>query len=291
MRFLHVSDLHVDTGVQGIPLRDMLNKRLVGWANLRLRRAPYYKDAVRKIELLAELAEEHSVDAVLCSGDYTVLGTPSELRNARAAVEPLIQAAEHFVTVPGNHDVYVDDRGAFQDEFGEFLTSDLPEFQVEGRWPLVRLFDGVAVVCIDSTRPNPSVFTSAGYVPPPQIDALRRLLASPKLQDRFVFVMTHYAPRLSSGNPDTVSHGLHNADDVMAACSIEHGAFIHGHVHKCFTLRVPECSVPLFGAGSSTMKGHEGLWMFDVNTDGAQAFRGRFTAGRYVLDDEPSREW
>jgi 3',5'-cyclic AMP phosphodiesterase CpdA len=291
MRFLHVSDLHVDTGVPAIPLRDMLNKRLVGWANLRLRRARYYKDAVRKIELLAALAEEHNVDAVLCTGDYTVLGTPSELRNARAAVEPLVQATEHYVTVPGNHDVYIDDRGLFHEEFGEFLTSDLPEYQCEGRWPLVKLFDGIAVVCIDSTRPNPSVFSSAGYVPNAQLDALGRLLASPELHDRFVFVMTHYAPRLASGNPDTEEHGLGNANEVMAACAIERGAFLHGHVHKCFTLRVPECQVPIFGAGSSTMAGHEGLWMFDVDADGARAFRGRFAGGRYQLDSEPTREW
>lgn len=291
MRFLHVSDLHVDTGVPAIPLRDMFNKRLVGWANLRLRRAPYYRDAVRKIELLADLATEHDVDAVLCSGDYTVLGTPSELRNARAAVEPLVEAAEHYVTVPGNHDVYIDDRGVFQKEFEEFLTSDLPEFQTQSGWPLVKLFEGVAVVCIDSTRPNPSVFSSAGHVPAAQLEALERVLKSPELQDRFVFVMTHYAPRLSSGNPDTREHGLGNANEVMAACTIKRGAFLHGHVHKCFTLRVPECAVPLFGAGSSTMAGHEGLWMFEVDSEGARAFRGRFTEGRYLLDDEPTRVW
>ncbi len=292
MRFLHISDVHLEAGFSEVALSQFFNKRFVGWANLFLRRRKYYADAFVKMQALGSLVEEANVDVVLCTGDYTALGTVPELELARQVVDPLTKAPHGFATVPGNHDVYLDDGiGVFERIFDDLLVSDAPDLAVHGRWPLVRFFgDHVAVIGIDSTRPNPPIRRSSGRVPEPQLEGLRTVLADPRLAGKFVFVMTHYAPRLSSGKPDTKEHGLENADDLLEVCSaIEWGALLHGHVHKCYRVQVPEMKIPLCGAGSTTMRGREGLWIYDIEEGASFVTRGRFEDGRYTLD-ESTRE-
>jgi hypothetical protein len=98
--------------------------------------------------------------------------------------------------------------------------------------------------------------------------------------------MTHHAPRLADGRPDRKLHGMENHDEFLAACAgIERGAILCGHVHTCFRLELPGLSVPLFDAGSVTMRGHEGLWLFDVGADRVRVTRGGWRGDGYVLDE------
>ncbi|MEO0322635.1 MAG: metallophosphoesterase [Myxococcota bacterium] len=289
MKLLHVSDLHLEDGFAGVPRRLFANKRFAGYLNLRLKRRRHFAEAAKKVALLAELARAERVDAVLCSGDYTALGTGPEIAYARTAVQVLVDASPAFTTVPGNHDVYLPDAlGMFEREFGELMLSDLPSYAVDGPYPHVRLLgDHVAVASVNSARPNPPVTRSSGRIPDAQLVALGRVLANERVRDRFVFVMTHYAARLWNGKPDSRSHGLDNADAFLAACAgLRRGALVHGHVHRCYRVRVPECPVPLFSAGSSTQAHGEGLWLYDVGPEHASARQGRFEGGRYVLSDE-----
>ncbi len=148
---------------------------------------------------------------------------------------------------------------------------------------MVRFFgDRVAVVCINSARPKPNLIQSTGRVPDDQLAALPGVLAHPRVRDRFVFLMTHYAPRLGNGEPDKRNHGLENADELLAASDGPRGAMLFGHVHHRFQVRVSETSLHLFDSGSTTMKGHEGLWVFDVGEE-VVATPGVYEEGRYVL--------
>ncbi|MEM1413291.1 MAG: metallophosphoesterase [Myxococcota bacterium] len=290
MRILHVSDVHLEDGFRGVPPKLFANKRFAGYLNLRLKRRRHFEGAAEKLGMLAELAAAEGVDAVLCSGDYTALGTEPELAFARTTVQRLVDASADFVTVPGNHDVYLPDAlGSFERHFGDLMTSDLPEVAVDGPYPHVRLLgEHVAVVSVNSARPNPPITRSSGFVPEAQLEALERVLADARVAERFVFVMTHYAPRLWTGEPDSPSHGLDNADAFLAACGgLRRGAIVHGHVHRCYTVRVPDCPVPLFGAGSTTQAHREGLWLYDVGPEAAEARQGRFDGTRYVVDGEP----
>ena len=287
-RVLHISDVHVDVPFGALPKRALLNKRIVGAANQWLRRGRRFRFTRDKLRALARFAEESDVDAVICTGDYTVVGTDPELAAARAAIEPLTRAPLGFATVPGNHDLYLDDgRGDFALHFGDLLEGELGEHRVDGPWPAVRFFgDHVAVVAVSSARPNPQVWRSSGRIPDVQLDALRNVLADSRLTGRFVFVITHYAPRLADGRPDHFSHGLLNADAFLRA-SAPASAILHGHVHRCFHVRI-RGAPPLFGAGSTTEDGVEGLWLFDIEPGEAIARRGRFDSGRYLLREEPS---
>jgi 3',5'-cyclic AMP phosphodiesterase CpdA len=287
IRILHFSDVHIERGFPGVPLRAFFNKRALGLANLRLHRAPYFADAVAKMAALARFMEAERVDVCVCTGDYTALGTEPELRLAREAVEPLTRAPRGFVTVPGNHDVYLPD-SRFTRHFGDLLGTDLPELSVDGVWPQARLFgDGLAIVAVNSARPNPELTRSSGRVPDAQLEALGAILDHPRLEGRFVVVATHYALRRQDGQLDRPSHGLDNHEALVGVLRrVERGVYLHGHVHRRYHLRVPGLRMDVCGAGSATQAGSEGLWILDVDGPSAVATPGTYRDGRYVL--EPS---
>ena len=208
-RVLHVSDVHLEDGFEGVPFKAFLNKRLVGYANLAFRRRKAFAEAPRKIEALASFAEEQRVDLIVCTGDYTALGTEPELRYARRVIEPLLHRPLGFFTVPGNHDLYLRDTveaGWWDECFGGLMKNELPEHVVDGVWPQVWFpAEGLALVGINSARANPKPTHSSGRIPDQEVEALIRVLDDSRLRDRFVIIATHYAPRLANGKPDRPS--------------------------------------------------------------------------------------
>jgi 3',5'-cyclic AMP phosphodiesterase CpdA len=290
-RILHVSDVHLEDGFAGVPLSMFVNKRLFGLANLRFRRRKAFAEAAKKIEALATFTDEQGADLVICTGDYTALGTQPEIAYAREVVEPLTRAPLGFFTVPGNHDLYLRDTveaGWFDQHFGEFIRTELPEHAVEGAWPQVRFpADGLAIVGINSARANPKPTHSSGRIPDEQLDALVRILNDARVRDRFVIIATHYAPRLANGKPDRPAHGLENADAFLrASACAKRGVIIHGHIHWRYHVRVPETPLTLCCSGSTTHAGREGLWMFEVSHEGVTATPGRWDQTRYVLETD-----
>ena len=296
MRVLHFSDVHLREPTLAVPVRDWLGKRLIGGANLLLGRRHHFDDAPAKVQALDVFRREQDIDLVICTGDYTALGTKGELKLARAAVQPLMDAPLGYVHVPGNHDLYVPDvvrQQRFRKHFGDTLETDLPEHLVDGGpWPLVRLVgDDVAVVAVNSSRPNPLPWRSSGKIPPEQLEALPGVFADARVRDRFIFLITHYAPRLRDGRPDTRRHGLVNADALLDACrDLSPGVILCGHVHWCYTVRIEGVKPRLFCAGSTTKKDVEGLWVFDVEAGRARATPGRWAENRYVLEEDAAMD-
>jgi 3',5'-cyclic AMP phosphodiesterase CpdA len=290
MRVLHFSDIHILGPWRSVPIRDWIGKRLAGGVNLLLGRRRHFADAPRKVAALDRFRQELGVDLVISTGDYTALGTNRELAAAREVVQPLMAAPLGFVNVPGNHDLYVLSvirEGRFLRHFGDTLETDLPEYRVDDQpWPLVRLVgEDVAVVAVNSARPNPQPWRSSGKIPPAQLEALGSVLSDPRVTDRFVFVITHYAPRLADGRPDRRLHGLVNADEFLEVCSrLPRGAILCGHVHWRYEVRVPDMRPPIFCAGSATKNDVEGLWLFDVEPGRVRATPGRWIDDGYVLE-------
>ena len=289
MRILHFSDLHLLPRLRSVPLSDWLGKRLTGAVNFLTRRRGQFASVEYKLEELLHFAEDHAVDAILCTGDYTLWGTEHEYVNARRTIQPFVEAAGTFVTVPGNHDVYthgVVKEARFERHFGDLLRSDLPESSVDGPWPVVRwLGEEAVVIALNSSVPHRIPWRSSGRIAEAQLVALRRLLEDPRVQNRFVFVMTHHAPRLADGREDAAHHRLENADDFLSVCSsLRKGAVLFGHVHRCYTLALPELDVALFNSGSATMFRSEGLWLFELRSGTIRARRGVWASDRYVLE-------
>jgi len=294
MRVLHFSDVHVQLPLGELPVAEFLNKRLLGAANLWLRRGKHFAEVPQKLQALGELCRRESVDLVLSTGDFTALGTEPELRAARKAIDGLTRAPLGFVCVPGNHDIYLPDAvldGRFERCFGDLLGSDWPERTVDGLWPSVRLIGAdVAVVAVNSARPNPQPWRSSGRIAPEQLARLAELLREPELQRRFVFVMTHYALRRRDGSRDRFNHGLENVDELVEACrGLSRGALLHGHIHWRYPGQVEGLAVPSFGAGSATHSGREGIWLFEVDPTQTRAFAGHWAGDGYQLSTEPAR--
>ncbi len=288
MRILHFSDLHLGLGLRHVPARDWLGKRPVGALNLIRGRARRTADARRKIQALADLRDDLDIDLVICTGDYTHLGTDAELRAARQEVERLVRAPAGFITVPGNHDLYAPDtvrERRFERHFGDLLQTDLPEYQVDDVWPLARLVGGdVAVVALNSARPNRPPWRSSGRIPPIQLEALGRLLRDERVRSRFVIIATHYAPRRSDGRPDRIPHRLVNAEEFLAICAdLPRGVIVCGHIHDCFRLQLRDVRPAIYCAGSATVQGREGLWVFRIRGGDLLAQRGGWDGRRYVL--------
>ena len=294
-RILHFSDVHLPADFTGVPMRSFLNKRFVGWANLLLRRGKHYANGAEKLASLAASLKELQIDAVLNTGDYTSLGTEPELLRAKEVVAPFAAAPQGFFTMPGNHDVYLADSvGRFESHFGEFMETHRTDLATDSGWPRVRFVgDDVAMIAIDSTRPNAEVFRSSGRIPDKQIAALRVALRDGEVKRRFVIIATHYAPRLWNGQPDSISHGLENADALLAACrDVHRGVLVHGHVHRAFHLPASkERPVAICGAGSATHRGREGVWVYETDGLHAHATPGRWDedASKYVFDGTPVR--
>lgn len=289
IRVLHYSDVHVDVPLGQLPWRSMWNKRLLGAANLYLRRRARFAHAREKLAALAELAAAEEIDLVVSTGDFTALGTHPELQAAREAIDGLTAAPMGMCAVPGNHDVYLPDAildRRFQRYFGEFMLTDMPELQTDGVFPYVRLFGTeLAVVGVNSARPNPQLWRSSGRTPQAQIEGLHAVLSDPRVAGRFVLLLTHYAPRRPDGSHDSYTHGLENADELLGACgAMVRGALLHGHIHH--RMHVRAMGVPIFGAGSTTDAGREGLWVFEVEPGQTRVIPGHFRDGRYALEPE-----
>jgi 3',5'-cyclic AMP phosphodiesterase CpdA len=282
--------VHVHVPARQIPLRDWLGKRLLGGVNLLLRRRVHFADTLTKLADLERFAERQQIDVVVCTGDYTALGTLPELALARRAIEPFARDRHAFVTVPGNHDLYLRDvmlDGRFERTFGDLLGTDWPEYAVDGHWPAVRLYaEHLAVVTVNSAKPNPHLLKSSGRVPEAQLRALRDVLADPRLTGRSVLVATHYAPRRANGTPDRWRHGLENADALLSTCAASpRAAILHGHIHTCFHLH-SDGGPHVFGAGSATQLGRESAWLFEFEPGAGRARPVRFQAGEYRVQDE-----
>lgn len=291
MRILHFSDLHVGLGLHRVPFLDWPGKRLAGGLNLLRGRGRHFADAARKALGLVELDERLGPDFVLCTGDLTALATHAEFEAARALLEPLPDSPR-FVVTPGNHDAYTRPtvrEGRFRQYFEQGIETDFPDLCTDGPWPVVRVpDDDVAIIAVNSARNNLLPWRASGRIPPAQIEGLEAALTDPRVAGRFVFLMTHHAPCLPDGSPDTKEHGLRNLPEFLAAAaSVERGALLCGHVHAVFRREIDSFRGEVFCAGSATYSGREGAWLFDRDAGGGwTARRGRWTGDEYEIEAE-----
>jgi len=286
MRILHFSDPHFDLSLRTLPFKKWFGKRAVGALNLLAGRGRVFDQAEEKIAALNVFIKENNIDLLLSTGDFTALGLAAELRSSAELIAPLTDVPYGFITVPGNHDIYAKDvitNNHFFNNFGPAMQTDMPEYCTDGIWPFVRLIgEDIAVIAVNSAKPNPVPWRSDGHIPEIQLEVLNRILDDVRLTGRFLFVMTHYASRLQNGKRDTRLHGLHNADDFLSICKkISTGALLCGHVHRCYRTPLDGLKADLYCAGSATIENHEGFWLFDITSDACHASQGFFDADKY----------
>lgn len=240
----HFTDIHVTESPGRIRWRDLLSKRVIGWANLRfLGRSAALRKAPGVTRALVRDLEQVAPDHILTTGDHTGLSLPSEFESARAALEPLFRTA-HVTSIPGNHDVYVASAARerlYERWFGEWTRTDLEadDFPADDRgafpYPLLRLLgDDVALLCLRDVRPG-RLHDSSSRVPENQLRVLERVLALPEVRRRVKVLALHYGLVRADRSPDTHLHGLGNAAAVMRiATEGDVALVVHGHLHHRF---------------------------------------------------------
>lgn len=235
MQLIVLGDLHLYR--LWPPLTSLFSKRLLGMANLWLRRrgrfvAALLPEVVRRV---IELRPGH----VILTGDLTTTALPGEFEDAALALDPLLAviAADDTqrsfpplcLAVPGNHDRYTlaSARGRTMERvLGSLVPADLPSVKpLGGRWSLL---------AVDSAVPR--CLSSRGRIGTEALAMIGRSLASLTAADGVVIVC-HYPV----WTPDPEGSGRmrwqHRLADAPALCAIlaacpARVVFVHGHVHQ-----------------------------------------------------------
>ncbi|MCU0692083.1 MAG: metallophosphoesterase [Polyangiaceae bacterium] len=279
MKIIHVSDPHL-LALRAVPLRQLLwGKRLLGYANILLRRGHQHDFDVAQA-VLREVGR-CKPDHVVVTGDVSNFGLEAELAAAAQWLRnELGLDHDHVSFVPGNHDAYTRSTHAsrsFSRHFG--LSPRGPASAVAGAneaFPYCRKLGPVALIGLDSAVPQPPL-VAAGHVSETQLQALRRLLDEPGVRDRLPIILVHHPVLYDRPAAKRWLRGLRNAQDLLAAVSGHpRVVFLHGHLHKwvALQLRVGVSDVLSIGAASASQTSRSpdrraGFNALDVDASGA----------------------
>jgi 3',5'-cyclic AMP phosphodiesterase CpdA len=214
------------------------------------------------------------------SGDLTALALPEEFEAARNALQSW---SGRLTILPGNHDVYTPGAAReklFERTFEADLHSDFPDLCREGPYPIVKLLGaGAALIALSSARVPLCPGVATGWVGQTQREALAAILADARLARRAVLVAVHHGPYRPNGRRDRITHGLFDGLEVLAIAA-KGGAkgLCHGHIHHRYRIDEPS-QVPVFCAGSSTQKGREGYWIFELDGETLRSAQPVWLAG------------
>jgi 3',5'-cyclic AMP phosphodiesterase CpdA len=231
VRIIHLSDIHVWRYVFNPFL--LLNKRVVGMAELVLRRARRFR--LERLEAVVARVISLAPDHVLITGDLTTTSLAEEFRAARTALADLLGDPSRATVIPGNHDRYT--RASvrtrpFERWFGAFAPP--------GAYPWLRdLGDGTAILGLDPTR---SHLTASGFLPADQL-ARARALVAPGAATRppRLIVACHYPLAAPAPYARELGHkALVNGDAVAAwLAGIGPHLYCCGHVHAAWAFSPP----------------------------------------------------
>ena len=225
MRVLHFSDPHVQLPRwRERPLKELGPLRAVATIELWKGRGADYDDALEKLKAIARDADALAADFVVCTGDFTQLAMEEEFALARDALAPL---GERLVCIHGNHDRYPLRLRTLNKLYEVyFKPRKLPE----------------PFAAVDSCGELCWPVLTQGHVPPEQ------------LQQEFAgkLVLVHHAPV-----PDWPWHALRGREALLQKTR-DAAAVLCGHKHRRFRRG------NVFCAGSSTERGKEGYWLYEV---------------------------
>lgn len=255
-RVAHLSDLHL-TSLVDVKIRDLLDKRALGYLSWRLRRR--YEHAP---EILAALRHDLgglALDHIAITGDLTHIGLPSEFQQARQWLE-MLGLPTDVTVVPGNHDTYV--RARWEDTlalWAPYMASDPGLLVGEQEAPAGSFFPSVRMrgpaVLIGATSACPSApFFAIGSLGAAQIERLGDILDRTRRQRLFRILLIHHPPLA-----DVVGWRKRLTDGAaLRALVARYGVemVLHGHAHRSSVVYLSDGSgaIPVIGVPSASSR-------------------------------------
>lgn len=251
-RFAHLSDPHL-SDLHGVRLRQLLNKRLLGYLSWRRRRRHEHRPEM----LDALLGDLHALapDHVVVTGDLTHIALPHEFREALRWLERVGDAGAVTV-VPGNHDSYV--RTSWTDALGlwaPYMRGDgvLAQGPAEALFPLLRRRGPVAFIGLSSAVPT-APFLATGRLGRGQLERLAALLA--QLGDDVVKVLLLHHPPVA-GDEKWRKRLVDAPALARVLADLPVDLLLHGHSHQGLYSEL-DCGgrrIPVFGIASASAEG------------------------------------
>jgi 3',5'-cyclic AMP phosphodiesterase CpdA len=265
--FAHLSDPHL-TSLRDISVRDLLNKRALGYLSWRLRRRFEYR-----AEVLAALVRDlrcNRPEHIIITGDLTHLGLPYEFLEVEKWLH-LLGSPSQVTVIPGNHDAYVaTDWGHTFVHWLEYMVSDVGQDCVGKKsdtrtlFPSLRVRRETAFIGLSSVRPSKPFF-ALGSVGQIQLQKLEHILAQTGRQGLFRIVMIHHPLQ-----PGIVTWRKRLTDSrklrsLIAQQGVE--MVLHGHAHRSSMawLKTPAGLVPVIGVPSASATSRKSRYSAQYN--------------------------
>ena len=248
-RLGHISDVHL-SAVPALRLRDLISKRLVGYANwLRHRAHSMTGDTLAR--LVADLKAQQP-DHIAVTGDLTNIAMHAEFENARRWLEEL-GPPDRVTAIPGNHDAYVPRaHHRYRTLWAPWMLSDDAEFVDKALFPFMRRKGHVALLGVSSAVAS-APFMATGRVGGRQTERLMRLLSEARKEGLFRVILIHHPPKLVDARNQwrklTDGRRFRRAVERCGAELILHG---HDHIRMMTAIRGATGVVPVVGVPAAS---------------------------------------
>ena len=244
MKILHISDLHLYT--LGIPISSIFTKRLLGQANLWLRRRLMFsnEDTLRRLKALTQ----QGFDRVLLTGDLTTTAQDAEFKIAHDALTGLMDEGR-LLLIPGNHDRYLPESKGVYERFFKALPYMQDDFEI-AEWEIC---EGIVLIGIEMTKPA-SVLNADGEIRESTLQLLIKRLE--ELKDKEIWLAGHYPILYPEGYRFSERRTLKEAQrrillDLISRYKIRY--YLHGHEHRNWVIERDGCT--FINSGSFGKKG------------------------------------
>jgi 3',5'-cyclic AMP phosphodiesterase CpdA len=292
--FAQISDPHLSS-LEGVRVRDLLNKRALGYLSWRRKRRFEHRTEV--LQALQRDLQQFSLDQLLVTGDLTHIGLPLEFEQGRAWLQQLGEPGQ-IALVPGNHDTCV--AADWDKTFGlwqDYMASDAESVDAAGHaatFPSLRVRGDIAFIGVSTGRPKPPLMAT-GTAGASQLSRLPALLEDATTKGLFRVVYLHHSPL---PGVEKWRKRLTDAAAVQAVLC-EHGAelILHGHGHRAHynELRTRDGVAPVIAVPSASALGLHGAdvaryncynverndsgWQLDIMPRCYQPATGEFAPG------------
>jgi len=245
----HLSDPHL-APLPAPRLRDLANKRALGYLNWKRNRQKFHRRDV--LDALVSDLQARKPDHIAVTGDLVNLALEAEFAPARAWLEG-VGASDRVTVIPGNHDAYVrTTQHRFAQVLGDYLDGD--DAAATGvAFPFLRRRGPLALIGVSSAVPTAPLMAT-GWLGRAQFDALERILMGLSAERAFRVLLIHHPLRSGSR-----AKRLTDSDQLLALLK-QHGVELilhgHDHVHSTTWFEGPDSAIPAVGVPSASAIAH-----------------------------------